>query len=127
LEKDIEIIYIFELYTYLMNCLKPYSLDNKSREYYLKGAEILIVKNSPKINYCQKRKEKRIFIFPWFPSGSQYVPQIPIVFLNMFSIAAHFYPQCFGQCCPPFTYIAGRPKRRNSICQNRTLYFGEHP
>ncbi len=72
-----------------MNCLKPYSLDNKSREYYSKGAEI------------------------------------PIVFLNMFSIAAHFYPQCFGKCCPPFTYIAG-PKRRNSICQNRTLYFGEH-
>jgi hypothetical protein len=108
-----------------MNCLKPYSLDNKSREYYLKGAEILIVKNSPKIYYCKKRKEKRIFIFTWFPLGSQYVPQIPIAFLNMFSIAAHFYPQCFGKCCPPFTYIAG-PKRRNSICQNRTLYFGEH-
>jgi hypothetical protein len=40
------------------------------------------------------------------------------VFPNMFSIAPHFYPICFGKCCPHFTYIAG-PKGRNSILQNR--------
>jgi len=27
---------------------------------------------------------------------SQYVPQAPNVFPNMFSIAPHFYPICFG-------------------------------
>jgi hypothetical protein len=32
-----------------------------------------------------------------FPMGtSQYVPQVPDVFFNMFSIAPHFYPICFG-------------------------------
>jgi hypothetical protein len=32
-----------------------------------------------------------------FPMGtSQYVPQVPNVFPNMFSIAPHFYPICFG-------------------------------
>ncbi len=36
-----------------------------------------------------------------FSSGSQYVPQVP----NMSSMAPHFYPICFGKCCPPFTYI----------------------
>ncbi len=121
--KGIEIIFFWIIYI-LNELLKAIFSDNKSREYYLKGAKILIVKNSPKINYCKKKI--RIFIFPLFPSGSQYVPQIPIVFLNMFCIAAHFYPECFGKCCPPFTYIAG-PKGRNSIHQNRTFYFGEHP
>jgi hypothetical protein len=27
---------------------------------------------------------------------SHYVPQVPNVFRNMFSIAPHFYPICFG-------------------------------
>jgi len=27
---------------------------------------------------------------------SQYVPQVPNVFPNMFSISPHFYPICFG-------------------------------
>jgi hypothetical protein len=49
--------------------------------------------------------------------------QVPNVFLNMFSIAPHFCPICFGKCCPPFTYIAG-PKG-NIICQSRTFYFGD--
>jgi hypothetical protein len=57
-----------------------------------------------------------------FPMGSQYVPQVP----NLFSIACHFHPICFGKCCPRFTYIGG-PKGRNSILHNRTLYFGEPP
>jgi len=61
-----------------------------------------------------------------FPSGFQYVPQVPNVFPNMFSIAPHFYPICFGKCCPRFTYIGG-PKGMNSTLQNRTLYFGEPP
>jgi hypothetical protein len=71
------------------------------------------------------------FVFPWFPmcshyvpfkfpSGCEYVPQVPNVFPNMFSIAPHLYPICFGKCCPPFTYIAG-PKERNSILQNRSF------
>jgi hypothetical protein len=39
-----------------------------------------------------------------FSSDSQYVPQVPNLFLNMFSIAPHFYPICFGKCCPTFAY-----------------------
>jgi len=34
-----------------------------------------------------------------FAMGSQYIPQVP----NMFTIAPHFYPICFGKCCPPFS------------------------
>jgi hypothetical protein len=49
---------------------------------------------------------------------------VPNVFLNMFSIAPHFYPICFGKCSPPFNGIGG-PKGRNSILQNRTFHFGE--
>jgi hypothetical protein len=54
----------------------------------------------------------------------QHVPQVPNVFLNMFSMAPHFYHICFGKCCPPFTCVGG-PKGRNSIPQNRAFYFGE--
>jgi hypothetical protein len=71
------------------------------------------------------------FIFLWFPMCSHYVPfkfsmgshQVPQV-PNVFSITLHFYPICFGKCCPCFTYIGG-PKERNSILQNTTFYFGE--
>jgi hypothetical protein len=66
------------------------------------------------------------FIFPWFPSGSHSVPQVPNEFPNKFSIAPDFSPICFGKCYPPFTYIAG-PKERNTILQNKTFYFGELP
>jgi hypothetical protein len=67
------------------------------------------------------------FIFPWFPSGSHYVPQVPNEFPNMFSIAPHFYPICFGKCCPPMkTYIGGL-KGRNTMLQNRTFYVREPP
>ncbi len=52
--------------------------------------------------------------------------QVPNVFSNMLSITPHFYPICFGNSCPPFTYIVG-PKGMNSILQNRTFYFGEPP
>jgi hypothetical protein len=51
-----------------------------------------------------------------FPSHSQYLPQIPNVFLNMFSIAPHFYSICFGICCPPFRGQRGQ-----------TLYFKIEP
>ncbi len=61
-----------------------------------------------------------------FSMGSQYVPQAPNLFPNIFSIPPPFYRTCFGKCCPPFTYI-GRRKGRNSILQNRTIYFGEPP
>ncbi len=37
-------------------------------------------------------------------------------------IALHFYPICFGKCCPPITYLCG-PKGRNSILQNSTFHF----
>jgi hypothetical protein len=50
--------------------------------------------------------------------------QIPDMFPKEFLIAPHFYPICFGKCCPPFTYIGG-PKFRNSIFQNRTFSSGE--
>ncbi len=56
-------------------------------------------------------------------SSSQWVPNM---FPNLFFIAPHFYPICFGKCCPPFTYI-GAPKGMNSILQDRTFYFGEPP
>ncbi len=55
------------------------------------------------------------FIFPWFPC----VP-------NMFFIALHSCPICFGKYCPSFTYI-GAPKGMKSILQNRTFYFREPP
>ncbi len=55
-----------------------------------------------------------------FPSGFQNVPHVPNVFHNMFSIAPHFYPICFGKCCPRLTYIAW-PKGRNSKLQNKNL------
>jgi hypothetical protein len=65
----------------------------------------------------------KMFPVPFkFSMGSH---QIPNVFLNMFSIAPHFCPICFGKCCPPFTYIGGH--KGNSICQSRTFYFGEPP
>jgi hypothetical protein len=70
--------------------------------------------------------------FSFFP-GSDYVlfkfpmdtHQVANMFPNMFSIAPHFYPICFGRCCPSFTNIVG-PTGRNSILQNRTFtfYFG---
>jgi hypothetical protein len=55
-----------------------------------------------------------------FPSGFQYVPQVPNLFPNMFSIALHFYPICFGKCCPPFSPIwVGQ--------REGTLYFRIEP
>jgi hypothetical protein len=51
-------------------------------------------------------------------------PQVPNVVPNIFSIAPHFYPICFGRCSSPFTYIGG-PKGWNSILQTGTFYFGE--
>ncbi len=51
------------------------------------------------------------------PSSSQWVP---ILFPNMFFIAPHFYPICFGKCCPLFTYIDA-PKGIISVLQNRTI------
>ncbi len=42
------------------------------------------------------------FIFPWFPSGSHYVPQVPNEFPNMFSIAPHFYPIMLWQMLSSF-------------------------
>ncbi len=51
---------------------------------------------------------------------------VPNVFPNMFFIVPHFYPICFGKCCPLFTYIGG-PKGRNSMLQSRSFYFGQPP
>jgi hypothetical protein len=52
--------------------------------------------------------------------SSQCFPQ------HVLSIAPHFYPICFGKCCPSFTYIGG-PKGMSSTLKNRTFYFGEPP
>jgi hypothetical protein len=46
-----------------------------------------------------------LHLFNAFSSGSKYVPQVPNIFPNMSSTTPHFYPICFGKCCPPFTYI----------------------
>jgi len=55
-------------------------------------------------------------VLTMFHSSSHVFPQ------HVLHIACHFYPICFGKCCPPFTYI-DEPKRwRNSILQNRTWY-----
>ncbi len=66
--------------------------------------------------------------FPWFSMCFHYVPikfpKFPNLLPNIFSIAPHFYLVWFGKCCPPFTYIGG-PKGRNSILQNRTLFWGD--
>jgi len=42
------------------------------------------------------------FIFPWFPSCSHYVPQVPNEFPNMFSIAPHFYSIMLWQMLSSF-------------------------
>jgi hypothetical protein len=53
----------------------------------------------------------------------QTVPKFLICSPKKFPIVPHFYPICFGGCCPPFTYIHG-PKGKNL---NRTFYFSEIP
>jgi len=50
--------------------------------------------------------------------SKQRVPKFLTCSPKEFPIAPHFYPICFGKCCPLFTYIGG-PKKRNSIFQNR--------
>jgi hypothetical protein len=50
-----------------------------------------------------------------FPMCSQYVPQVPNGFPNMFFIAPHFYPICLDKC------FVGGQKGRNSNLQNRTF------
>jgi hypothetical protein len=50
--------------------------------------------------------------------------QFSDMFPKGFPISPHFYPICFGKCCPPFTYIHG-PKRENSMFLNRTFPLGE--
>jgi hypothetical protein len=37
--------------------------------------------------------------------GGEFFSLVPNVFPNMFSIVPHFYPICFGKCCPPFSPI----------------------
>jgi ABC-type uncharacterized transport system permease subunit len=47
-----------------------------------------------------------------FPSSSQWVlnniPQVPNMFLNMFSITPHFYLICFAQHCPHGSWTLSR-------------------
>ncbi len=45
--------------------------------------------------------------------------QVPNMFPKEFSIASHFYPICFGKCCPSFTYKAGQ--------RGGTLHFKVKP
>jgi hypothetical protein len=63
---------------------------------------------------------KDFFHFSLVPMCSHYVPQVPNVFCNMFSITPHFYPICFGKCCPHFTCIGGS-KGTNHANKNRTI------
>jgi hypothetical protein len=41
-----------------------------------------------------------------------------------FPIAPHFYPICFGKCCPPFSFIGG-PKGQEVLPQIKTVVSGE--
>ncbi len=94
---------------------------------------------SPNGIMAQQDSHGFFFIFPWFPMcshyvpfecllGSLYVPHIPNVFPNMFSIAPHFYPICFGKFCPPFTYIYRRANAKELYFSKQNfLYFGETP
>jgi hypothetical protein len=59
--------------------------------------------------------------FPIRSPSSQCVPQHV---LHITSLLSHMIQEK-SICCPHFTYI-GEPKGRNSILQNRTLYFGQH-
>ncbi len=75
--------------------------------------------------------EQAFFLFLFFGGGEGWGVkaknfQVSDMFPKEFPIAPLFYLICFGKCCPPFTYIGG-PKRRNSIFQNWTFYFGEPP
>jgi hypothetical protein len=74
--------------------------------------------------FCEGRIFFHFSMVPtMFPLSSH---EVRNMFLNVFSIAPHFYPICFGKCCPPFTYIGG-PKGTNCILQNITFYFVEPP
>ncbi len=50
--------------------------------------------------------------------------QVSDMFPKEFIITPHFYPICFGKCCPAFTYIPG-PKGRSSRLHNRTFHLAE--
>jgi hypothetical protein len=54
-----------------------------------------------------------------FPMGSH---QVSNVFLNMFSIAPHFYPMCLGRC-PPFTYIGGQKGEELYTSKENLLFW----
>ncbi len=56
------------------------------------------------------------------PGGfsKQKVPKFLTCSPKKIPIAHHFYPICFGKCCPLFIYIDG-PKGRNFILQNKTF------
>ncbi len=83
------------------------------------------------------RGRRIIFIFPWFPMCSHYVPfNFSMGFHRVFNMFLKF-PAC-SSTCPPwhltfmlwqmlssFHTILGGPKGRNSILQNRTFYFRE--
>jgi hypothetical protein len=46
------------------------------------------------------------------------------MFPKEFPITPHFYPICFGKCCPAFTYIPG-PKGSSSRLHKRTFHLVE--
>jgi len=63
---------------------------------------------------------------PKFLTCSPKSSQVPDMFPKEFPIAPHFYPICFGKCCPPFTYIGGQ--RGGTLCfKVEPFYFGEPP
>ncbi len=87
------------------------------------------------------RGRRIFFIFPWFPMCSHYVPfTFSMRFhqvLNMFLKFPTFSPTCPPQHLTFIPYalanvvllspILRGPKGRNSILQNRSIYFRESP
>ncbi len=78
-----------------------------------------------------------LLIFPSFPMsyyvpfkfllGFLSVPHILNVFPNMFSIAPHFIPICFGKFCSPFTYISTGRSEQTLYFKIELTIFGETP
>jgi hypothetical protein len=120
------------------NCLRAGGLPSRTAVFLLEASGRTRRTTGKNMNVKKKKKKKKDFFpicawFPicshyvpplssqWFPSASQFVPKVPNVVPKLFATAPHFYPICFGKCCPPFTLALCGPKGRNSIPQNRTF------
>jgi hypothetical protein len=79
-----------------------------------------------------------IFHFPFVPNvlplcshqnfnefiiGSVILIHAPNMFPNVFPIALHFYPICFGKYCDPLPCIGGPKEKNFKILQNKIIKF----